>query len=277
MNTRWIILILVVALVIQTGAVLYPAANPVSPEVSVTETVEQPIAPAPIEVIPEVVPVFNAYQDVHEKKRAFFDFMLPLIRDVNADILADRRKLITLARKLDAGAELSGGERQTLKQLFRDYRMQVPTKITAGKIQNLLERADVVPASLVLAQSANESGWGTSRFAVEANNYFGIWCFRTGCGVTPKHRTAGLTHEVAKYDSVKDGVNAYMRTINTHRAYEMLRAMRAEKRLQQQDVTGQLLAQGLLKYSERGEDYVREIQAMIRHNKLEEYTLQTRA
>lgn len=218
------------------------------------------------------VPDFSQIHDVAAKKQAFFEFMLPMIREANEKIRSDRNEILSMRYQLDNGYELGGGDHQRLKKLMAQYRLPVPEIMQYGDLTALLERVDVVPASLVLAQSANESGWGTSRFAVEANNFFGIWCFTEGCGVVPKHRSSGLKHEVAKYDTVFDGVEAYMRTINTHRAYDGLRAIRAEQRAIADRLLGMELAEGLLAYSERGEDYVREIQAMIRVNNLEAFT-----
>ena len=149
--------------------------------------------------------------------------MLPLIREANANIRKERAKLITLSNKLEMGLVLNRGEHQYLTQLFKRYRMKAPLKVETQLMNQLLERVDIVPASLVLAQSANESGWGTSRFAVEANNYFGIWCFSSGCGLKPRSRDDGMTHEVASYGSVQQGVTAYMHNINTHGAYRDLR------------------------------------------------------
>ena len=102
---------------------------------------------------------------------------------------------------------------------------------------------------------------------------FGVWCFTEGCGLTPLARTEGLTHEVAKYDSVQDSIDAYIRTLNTNSAYVELRDIRANSREIMEHFTGHELAEGLRRYSERGEDYVREIQMMIRVNDLHQYTL----
>ncbi|MCZ6503372.1 MAG: glucosaminidase domain-containing protein [Gammaproteobacteria bacterium] len=221
----------------------------------------------------ERVPDFSACHDVRQKKRVFFEFMLPLIREANANIRKERTKLITLSNKLEAGLVLQRGEHQYLSQLFKRYRMKAPLKVETQLMNQLLERVDIVPASLVLAQSANESGWGTSRFAVEANNYFGIWCFSSGCGLKPRSRDDGKTHEVASYDSVQQGITAYMHNINTHKAYRDLRIIRSEQRHLQNHFMGLQLTDGLHQYSERGEDYVREIKQMIRINNLHEYTL----
>ncbi len=140
------------------------------------------------------------------------------------------------------------------------------------RIAALLLRVDVVPASLIVAQAAKESGWGTSRFAIQGNNYFGIWCFYQGCGLKPLRREANRTHEVASFDSVEQGVRYYVRTINTHVAYRELREMRAEARKSRQSLQGEQLANGLVRYSERGIAYVREVQSMIRDNNLQRFT-----
>jgi Bax protein len=132
-------------------------------------------------------------------------------------------------------------------------------------------RVDEIPPSLALAQAAIESAWGTSRFAVQGNNLFGQWCYKKGCGLVPLRRDSGSRHEVAKFSSVTQSVNAYMRNLNTHRAYSDLRANRAQLKATEQNVTGHLLAANLLDYSELREVYVEEIRAVIRINKLAQY------
>ena len=57
-----------------------------------------------------------------------------------------------------------------------------------------MAQIDVIPPSQAMAQAANESAWGTSRFATEAINLFGQWCFRKDCGIVSASRTAGSTH-----------------------------------------------------------------------------------
>jgi len=140
------------------------------------------------------------------------------------------------------------------------------------QVDQLLLRVDVVPASLVIAQAAKESGWGRSRFAREGNNNFGIWCFTRGYGMPPERRAEGRHHEVAMFDTVEEGVRYYVRTINSHIAYNDLRQMRAEARHQHRAFAGETLATGLLRYSERGLMYVDEIKSMIRYNQLQRFT-----
>ena len=128
-----------------------------------------------------------------------------------------------------------------------------------------------MPPSLALAQSANESAWGTSRFAKQGNNFYGQWCYREGCGIVPKQRNHSAKHEVAKFKNVQLSTNAYIHNINSHNAYSNLRTLRATQRKAGKVISGQALAVGLQKYSERGSEYVKEIQAMIRFNKLGQY------
>jgi len=130
----------------------------------------------------------------------------------------------------------------------------------------LLKRVDTVPMKLVLSQAANESAWGTSRFARQANNLFGQWCFTKGCGIVPSRRNAGATHEVAAFTSPQLSVRSYMHNINTGRVYQDLRNIRAQQRAQGKTATALQLAEGLSKYSERGQAYVKEIKSMISYN-----------
>src|SRR5690606_15885495 len=113
-------------------------------------------------------------------------------------------------------------------------------------------RINKVPPSLVLTQAANESAWGTSRFALDANNLFGQWCFTEGCGIVPANRATDAKHEVKHFDSVQDAVASYLRNINTHRAYRVLRKLRLELENKGEIASGYQLAGELGSYSERG-------------------------
>ena len=216
------------------------------------------------------LPDFAAIGDVREKKQAFFDFMLPMIRESNRAIRQDRRFLLTIRDDLHSGMSPADRDLSHLASLGKRYRVK-PAENLLNQVNAMLIKVDVVPESLVLAQSANESGWGTSRFARQANNMFGIWCFQKGCGLKPLQRDEGLTHEVARYETIQGSVNAYIHTINTNTAYTDLRDIRAAHRAGNAIMSGLALAEGLLHYSERGMDYVREIQQMIRVNNLHEY------
>ncbi len=218
-------------------------------------------------------PDFTRFRAGQERKRAFFEYMLPKIHAANEEVARERDWLLGLAHKLVEGESLTDAQRDALARAEDRYALDNAWGTDAERIGQLLKRVDIVPASLVVAQAAKESGWGTSRFAREGNNFFGIWCFYRGCGLTPLRRAAGRNHEVATFDSVEEGVRYYIRTINTHIAYEELRGMRAEARRQQQPLpAGEQLATGLLRYSERGLPYVKELQAMIRYNQLSRFS-----
>jgi Bax protein len=132
-------------------------------------------------------------------------------------------------------------------------------------------RVNIIPPAMALAQAAKESGWGTSRFASDGNNYFGQWCYKPGCGLIPKARKTGKSHEVAVFNSAKESVQAYMHNINTHQAYDELRAIRAKLQKTGKPLSGLDLLQGLHAYSERGQIYVKELESMIQFNQLEKF------
>jgi len=252
-----------------------PVVETVAAEVTASgvETAEPDasnILPKKTPKVSGALPDFAAIGDVREKKLAFFGFMLPMIRESNRAIRHDRRFLLTIRDDLRSGVSLGESDLSRLTSLGKHYRVK-PAESLLNQVDAMLLKVDVVPESLVLAQSANESGWGTSRFARQANNMFGVWCFREGCGLKPLQRDTGLTHEVARYATIQDSVNAYIHTINTNPAYTDLRDIRAAHRAGNAIMSGLALAEGLLRYSERGMDYVREIQQMIRVNNLHEY------
>lgn len=211
------------------------------------------------------LPDFSEYTQVQQKKRAFFEYMLPLIEEINQQVIAERKELDLLAENAPG---LNFFQRMELDQLAEKYFVTRGDKTDSQVIDQLMLRVDPVPASLALAQAAIESAWGTSRFAVQGNNLFGQWCYTKGCGLVPRNREAGREHEVAVFSSVTESVESYIRNINTHRAYSDLRASRALLRAEKISVSGYQLAENLLEYSELREKYVREVQAVIRLNNL---------
>ncbi|PJE80249.1 hypothetical protein CI610_00776 [invertebrate metagenome] len=214
------------------------------------------------------LPDFSTITSTKKRKQAFFQFMMPMIEKENQHILDDRKTI----QRLSDSTQFTNKEKTWLKQQSQQYELDnTPNDFSPHFFQALLKRVDIIPVSLALVQSANESAWGTSRFAVEGNNLYGQWCFSQGCGIVPHKRPKGRTYEVRRFNSVTDSVHAYMINLNTHDSYKPLRTIRQSLRQQDKTITGPALAEGLTGYSTRGEDYVRELVSMIKTNHLLQY------
>jgi Bax protein len=224
-----------------------------------------------LNVSAESVPDFASMKDVKQKKHAFFEYIYPLLEIANAAVLEKRKRLMQIQEDLNSGDQLTAGELEFLTAISKEYSLKAKDPASKQNVEKLLRAVDYVPPALALAQSANESAWGTSRFAKQANNFFGQWCFKKGCGIVPARRDAGSKHEVRKFASTQGSVHAYVKNINTGRAYSGLRNVRAKARSKNAMLTGHDLAAGLVKYSARGQEYVKEIRSMIRTNKLKNY------
>ncbi|MEY8214158.1 MAG: glucosaminidase domain-containing protein [Colwellia sp.] len=211
------------------------------------------------------LPDFAAIYDIPTKKRQFFDFVRPAIEAKNTKLVEDRTKLEYWHEQISLGLGLTVEEQTSLQTLIKAYRINKEAS-TLQQINDLLVRVDIIPTSLVLVQAANESAWGTSRFARIGLNFFGIWCYKKGCGMVPGGRNTGAKHEVAAFQSVDAAVSGYFNNINKHNAYHVFRTIRAELRAQDQTLDAEILATGLLPYSERGVQYVLDITDMLRHN-----------
>jgi Bax protein len=214
------------------------------------------------------LPEFREIPAGRERKAAFFGYFLPIVEKQNRSILTTRQKLADWYLHRDEISSEDASEINTVAIRYRIHDFDVEND---KSWQKLLARVDVVPPSLALAQAANESAWGTSRFARQAYNFFGQWCFETGCGLVPKQREAGKTHEVAAFDSPQESVKMYIRNLNSNSAYKPLRDVRAQLRQLNKPVTGHALAAGLNRYSARGLGYVSELREMIEYNKLARY------
>jgi Bax protein len=209
--------------------------------------------------------------DVVTKKRVFFRLLGPLILHSNELIQADRDHVMLIIDKLRAGASVSPEDQAFLRETATAYKVvEGEADLADHTLQDkLLRRIDTLPPSLVLAQAAEESGWGSSRFAVEGNALFGMWTWGDK-GVTPLQQRSGLgNYKIAAYETPLQSVVAYMHNLNTHQAYKGLRARRAELRKAGAKVTGWELANTLTKYSERGQEYVDSLHSLMKVNKLQ--------
>ena len=210
-------------------------------------------APSARKAPPAKLPDFAAINNVKKRKQAFFEYLRPLIR-------AENQRLAELRDSLD---NLEGDELAALAELY-----DIPPD-SNDLVARLKKRVDQIPESLVLAQAAIESAWGTSRFARQGNNLFGQWCFTDGCGIVPQARATNASHEVRRFNSPAGSVRSYMHNLNSHRAYAKVRSQRAAQRSRNEPLSGCYLAEGLESYSEKGAKYVGMVKSMIRINKLE--------
>ncbi|WP_205859187.1 glucosaminidase domain-containing protein [Pleionea sediminis] len=230
-------------------------------------------SPSPNDPQPEQVvelPDFSRIEDIKQRKEAFFSFLRPIVQKLNLEIRNDRNRLIELAKEYSSDGQFKRANEGFLSDLSNKYRLDMSDfENKLSMIDELKLRVQVIPESLVLAQAANESSWGRSRFAREGNNLFGQWCFKPGCGLIPKSRPEGKQYEVAVFDSPVESVWSYMLNLNSFAAYESFRERRRSLLRNNEKLLGATLAEELINYSTRREEYVKEIQTMIRQNSLE--------
>lgn len=213
------------------------------------------------------LPTGAAADTPQEKKNAFINFVVPYVREINAGILRDRRRLLSIRQDVASGEQPGYFDARWLKKIVADYECEWPEKINTSFMDQMLVRVDAVPPSLVVAQAAEESGWGSSRFAQRGNNLFGTRAY-DGKGFVPKARDTGEKFRVATYQSVRESIADYINNLNTGESYIELRMTRRELRRRGQPVTGPALVAGLTAYSGRGASYVETILAIISANRL---------
>lgn len=208
-------------------------------------------------------------KDSTTRKELFFKTLLPLILLENEQLLTLRKELSTVIDRLEQGEQLGATEQAWLRKLAQRYRVKGDVLKDTLVRTTLLQHVDIIPASLTLSQAANESAWGRSRFAQEANNLFGIWTYDETKGIVPKNRDPGQKHLIRKFSNYRESIRYYMHTLNSHPAYKKLRDIRAQQRKTGQAPTGTALADGLEKYSGMGHQYITSIKRIIENNRLE--------
>jgi Bax protein len=195
-----------------------------------------------------------------KKKEFFIQIVLPLILEENYLIRLDRKRLFVILNKNNN----TESEKKWLKSKFKQYGV-VNQDFTTLKI-----RMDEIPASLAIAQAAKETGWGTSRFALEGNALFGQWTW-SGEGIKPADADDNATHKVMKFKILKSSIRAYQRNLNTHSGYKEFRMARAALRDNRRNLDGLILATYLNKYAETGTEYVKIIKQIIKQNNLTDF------
>jgi len=205
-------------------------------------------------------PDFQAIADTAARKEAFLGWLAPVVQRENAQLARVRARLERLAQ----APRLRPSQERAVAALAAHYQVdgELPPR---EQLQRLLRRVDTIPPRLALAQAAVESAWGTSRFAREAANYFGIWTWR-GDGLVPARREQGARHRVARYPDAAASVRVYLYTLNVGPAYRTLRDLRAEARAAGRRPRAAELAAGLAGYSARGDRYVAELRAVLAGN-----------
>ena len=198
--------------------------------------------------------------DTKTKRELFIKIILPLILDENAKILEDRKKLFKILSKNFN----TPGERVWLKRRFKEY------KIDDKDLGKLKMRMDIIPVSIAIAQAANESGWGTSRFALEGNALFGQWTWSKK-GISPKNKDPNQSHKILQFQILKASVRAYKNNLNTHNAYQEFRETRAKMRQEGNGLDGMVLVKYLQRYASIGEKYVAILSDIIEKNSLTDF------
>jgi Bax protein len=198
--------------------------------------------------------------DTKTKRELFIKIILPLILNENEKIIEDRKKLFKVLGKNFNTV----GERVWLKRRFREY------KIEDQDLAKLKMRMDIIPVSIAIAQAANESGWGTSRFALEGNALFGQWTWSKK-GISPKNKDPDQNHKILQFQILKASVRAYKNNLNTHNAYQEFREARAKIRQEGKEINGLDLIKYLKNYAAIKEKYVAILEDIIKRNSLTDF------
>ena len=201
-------------------------------------------------------------QSVQLKKETFIKIVLPLIVAENEKILDDKEKLKTLIDKKFT----TDSEKQWLRQKLLEY------KVKKSDLKELNFRMDMIPVSIALAQAAKESGWGTSRFALEGNAIFGQWTW-DGQGIAPLKRDGDKSHKILKFPILRASVKAYKNNLNTHKSYLKFREKRNQLREKGKNITGLALTETLKNYAQTGSEYTKILNQIIKQNRLSDFEL----
>jgi len=217
----------------------------------------QPVKPIYLSQLPKDL---DRLKNTKKKKNTFIKIVMPLILDENNKILENRKKLFKILSK----STNSMGEKRWLKRRFKEY------GIKKRDITELKVRMDIIPASIAIAQAAIESGWGTSRFALEGNAMFGQWTWSKN-GIEPTEKSKNKSHKILKFSMLRSSVKAYKNNLNTHNGYKEFREKRAELRKNNKKISGLKLVNYLYNYAATGKEYTESLKKAIDQNRLTDF------
>ena len=225
----------------------------------------------PRNIVDRIPADIHLLKDATERKRLFLKIMLPISLIANSKVQQERGIILDAREILMAGQPLSEDQSYWVNQIAKRYKVEWAGDLKySSQLDEMLLRVNEVPASLIIAQAAIESAWGTSRFALEGNALFGEWT-TSKPGLVPLQRENGKNHKIRVFSTPLMAVESYLLNLNTHRAYTQLRNIRQLKGQSGGRATGDDLAIGLDKYSEKKEKYVNLIQSVIETNALAQY------
>lgn len=222
----------------------------------------RPTEERPLVLAASLPPDLGELYDVERRKQAFVGIVLPLAHQTNHAIMDDRRFVEAVATCRRSDTPLAPQDEARMEALSATYKAE-------GNLETLRRRLDVVPTSLLLAQAAIESGWGTSRFAREGNALFGQRTTDADGGIKPQGLEDATPVRVAAFPHLLASVGAYIHNLNTQPAYKAFRERRAALREAGREPDGLDLAATLTAYSERGDAYVGDVKAIIRANRFD--------
>ena len=214
------------------------------------------VTPIYISVLPTEI---GQIESAKEKKEIFIKIVLPLILRENEEIISDRKKLFRILGKI----KNTRAEKKWLEFKLKQY------QIKNSDLSELKIRMDIIPVSLAIAQAAKETGWGTSRFALEGNALFGQWTYAEN-GLKPENNTTG-DHKVMKFNILQASVRAYKRNLNSHKVYKNFRSERAKLRERGEKINSLKLVKYLDKYAETGKLYTQILEKIIKQNSLMDF------
>ena len=206
------------------------------------------VKPVKLSLLPNEMKMIESTE---KRKNLFIQIILPLIIEENNRIKLNRKKLFSILNK----NHNSNAEKKWLNEKFKQY------GVLNKDLSTLKVRMDTVPVSLAIAQAAKETGWGTSRFALEGNALFGQWTW-SGEGIKPANADDDATHKIMKFKILKSSVRAYQRNLNTHSGYKEFRMARAELRDNGRNLDSLILANYLNRYAETGQEYIKIIKQL---------------
>jgi len=215
------------------------------------------VKPVALTLLPNEI---KKIESTKKRKEFFIQIVLPLILQENNNIKLDRKRLFSIINK----SNNTNIEKKWLDKKYKQYGV-------VGKDLSVLKiRMDEIPVSLAIAQAAKETGWGTSRFALEGNALFGQWTW-SGEGLKPKDSDKNTGHKVMRFNVLQASVRAYQRNLNTHSSYKGFRQARAQFRDAGKSLDSLILSKFLDTYAETGEKYVEVLQQIIKQNNLKDF------
>ena len=173
---------------------------------------------------------FDTITDFKRRNELFIQILTPLALKINQEIMHERKEMLKLQQIFQNKQQLSPQEVEQLEALAQKYdvftRLKGNDRIKLQFNQLKLKINQVYP-SFLIAVSAIETDWGSSRIVKEGNALYKELVWHSTEGLEPEGETEDHTYKIRIFPNLYESMKSYALKFNSNVSYEHARYLRS--------------------------------------------------